>query len=469
MKRFLKSGLLVVIFIMLINCCEIYSQPIVNNEDKDEYMKISREIVRTALTEKKGYGLLEELCNIGPRINGSEELEKAIQWAKSKMEEMGFDRVWLQPVKVPNWKRGNIERAEIINSREYKGKILSIAALGGSIGTSESGITGKVVEVQGFEELHNLKEKAEGKIIFFNRPMDKGEINTFSAYGSAVDQRIEGAIEAAKAGGFAAIARSVTTKYDNIPHLGLMTYRNGVTKVPAVSIGLIDADFLSDALKKEPYLELNIKLDCKNLDKVQSYNLIGEITGSEKPEEIIVVGGHFDCWDKGEGAHDDGGGCMQALEVLDMFKRLKLKPKRTVRCVLFVNEEQGGSGSIKYGEYAGESEEIHYAAVESDRGVFTPRGFYISAQAKVIRKIQSWMPYLKNAHIEWIKKGGSGPDINKIENTKALIGYVPDDERYFDVHHSANDVFETVHPREMELGTAAMAILVYLISEEGLE
>ena len=446
-----------------------YSFSQTEDQKIDKYGKIADQIVKKALEDNKGYNLLGELCKIGPRLNASKGYEKALNWAKDLMEEMGLTDIRLQPVMVPHWERGDRELAEITESSRFNGKFLSIAALGGSVGTQGEGITGKVIGVKSFEELRKIGNKAAGKIIFFNRPMEKGLINTFSGYGGAVNQRIQGAVEAAKVGGVAAIVRSVTTKYDNVPHLGLMRYEDGVRRIPSVSIGLIDADYLSKAIKDDPDLKLNIKLSCRNYPDVESYNLIGDLKGSEKPEEIIVVGGHFDAWDKGEGAHDDGGGCIQALEIIDLFQRLGIKPKRTIRCVFFVNEEQGGSGSVAYGEYASSSSERHYAAVESDRGVYTPRGFLVDSQPEILTKIQSWLPIFKKAHIEWVLRGGSGPDINKIRNAKALIGYVPDDERYFDVHHSANDVYGEVHPREMELGAAAMAILVYLISEEGLE
>jgi len=385
------------------------------------------------------------------------------------MAELGFDNVTLQPVMVPRWIRGNVEEAIIISSKNYNGRKLHVASLGRSIGTPNSGITAGVIEVHSFEELHDLHAKARGKIIFFNRPMDPGITETFSAYGQAVSQRTAGPAEAAKAGGIGAIVRSATTKYDNIPHVGTLTYEEGVNKIPAVSIGLVDADMLSDALKRDPDLKVQLTLSCEELPEVQSYNVFADITGTEKPDEIIVIGGHFDSWDKGDGSHDDGAGCIQALEVLDLVKRLGIKPKRTLRAVFFINEEYGLDGAKVYGEYAEISTEKHIAAIESDRGAFTPRGFFVTAEESVVKKMQSWLPILNKARIEWVRKGGSGADISSIKNAQALIGFVPDIQTYFDYHHSANDIFSAVHPRELELGSAAMAILAYLISEEGLE
>lgn len=434
-----------------------------------DYHQIAENIVRTALIEKQGYNWLKELCQIGPRLSGSEESFEAILWAKDKLKNIGCDSVWLQPVMVPHWIRGDYETAYISSSSKYENYILNIAALGGSIGTGENGITGKILEVKSFDELSEKSELAKNKIIFFNRPFDEGKVNTFASYGGAVDQRSEGAIQAAKYGGIAVIVRSVTSNYDNTPHVGSMRYVDSLKKIPAVSIGLLDADFLSNAIQEDLNLEITIQLNCETLPDIESFNVIGEIKGSVYPNEIIVIGGHFDSWDKGCGAHDDGAPCIQTMEVLHLIKKLNLSTKRTIRCVLFINEENGLRGGTTYSEYANNASEIHYAAIESDRGAFTPRGFSVTADSSVINYMQSWLPILEKASINWIKKGGSGADIYKIEQTKALIGYVPDDQRYFDFHHSDNDVLESVHPREMELGTAAISILTYLISELGLE
>jgi Iap family predicted aminopeptidase len=298
-----------------------------------KYSDISDKIVRTALSDQKGYKLLGELCEIGPRLSGSEESMKAIHWAKRKMEDLGFDKVWLQPVMVPKWVRGNVESAKIVKSRKFKGKKLNIAAFGGSTGTDITGITGNTVVVNDFNELRSKNKAVKGKIVFFNRPLDLGSVNTFSGYGNTVDQRTQGAIEAAKYGAAAVIVRSVTTKHDNVPHVGVMYYVDSLPKIPSVAIGYQDADFLHEATKQDPSLKLNLRLSCKTLPDVQSYNVIGELIGTEKPNEVIVVGGHFDSWDQGCGAHDDGAGCIQSMEVLDIFKRLNIKPKKTIRCI----------------------------------------------------------------------------------------------------------------------------------------
>lgn len=433
----------------------------------DEYKSIADTIIKTALRDRKGYEWLRELCEIGPRLSGSENSLKAIYWAEKKMKQLGFDSVWLQPVMVPHWERGEKEFCAIYDKNNLI-KELNVLALGGSVSTPKEGIKAKVIEVKSFDELKQKSSDVKGKIVFFSRPIDQGLINTFSGYGGAVDQRVYGAIEAAKYGAVGVVIRSVTTKYDNVPHTGVMIYVDSLPKIPAAAIGYLDSDYLSNQLKVNPNLEIVLQINSKILDDAQSYNVIGEIKGTEFPDEVIVVGGHFDSWDVGCGAHDDGAGCIQSIEVLDLFKRLDIKPKRTIRCVLFINEENGSRGGIEYGKFAATSNEKHIAAIEADRGAFTPVGFTVDSDSIILNKISEWLPVLEKASIEWIKKGGSGVDVSKIKNAKALLGFVPDDQRYMDLHHSANDVFEEVHPREFELGTAAMAVMVYLLSEEGL-
>ena len=436
-----------------------------NSINTESHNKIAQQIVESALREQRGYEYLRELCEFGPRLSGSENSMNAIHWAYEKMKMLGFDKVWLQPVMVPHWERGNVESCTILNLN----KKLSVLALGGSIATPSEGITAEVIEVKTFEELEKRKEEAKGKIVFFSRALDQGNVNTFSGYGGAVDQRVKGAIEAAKYSAVAVVIRSITTRHDNVPHTGVMDYVDSLPKIPAAALGNIDADFLSNELKKNPHLKINLKLNCKSLPDAQSYNVIGEITGTEFPDEIILVGGHFDSWDVGHGAHDNGAGCIQTLEVLDLMNRLNINLKRTMRCVFFINEENGVRGATEYANYADTSKQVHLAVLESDRGAFTPIGFYAETDStEIISRLQSWIPVLEKANIEWIRKGGSGVDVQKIKNAKLHMGFVPDDQRYMDYHHSANDVFDAVHPREFELGAAAITIMVYLLSEEGL-
>ncbi len=431
------------------------------------YTKTVDKIISEAMTKRIGYKWLEELCQIGPRLSGSPQSFQAIRWAENKLMEIGCDSVWLQPVKVPRWVRGKTETAVIRNSSKHEGRNLSIAALGGSIGTFQ-GLSAKIIEVKSFEELSQRKNEARGKIIFFNVPFNDELINTFQGYGEIVKYRAYGAIEAAKYGAAGVIIRSITTKYDNTPHVGSMNYVDTLRHIPGVAIGLIDADFLSKTLKEEPELEVELNLSCITLSDVDSYNVIAEIKGTEFPNEIVMVSGHFDSWDKGCGAHDDGAGCVQSMEVLNIIKTLEIKPKRTLRCVLFMNEENGLRGALRYADISDSLREKHIAAIESDRGGFIPQGFSADSDDLSLSKMQNFLPLLNKVKIDWIKRGGSGADISRIKNADALIGYVPDDQRYFDVHHSGNDTFDTINSRELQLGTAAITILSFLISEEGL-
>ncbi len=462
MKRFNYIFLSVFQIITLFNILTAQTVSNFNN-----YEKTADQFVRSALVERKGYNLLKELCKIGPRLSGFENSLKAINWAKEKMESLGFDKVWLQPVMVPHWVRGNIEEAKIVNSKRFD-KRLNIADLGGSVGTPKFGITAEVIELKNFNELDSLKDKVKGKIVFFSRPLDAGLLNTFAGYGGAVDQRLFGPARAARYGAVAVLIRSITTKFDDVPHTGVTIYADSIKKIPAASLGYKDADFLSNALKEDPSLKVNLKMNCKTLPDAKSFNVIGELTGSKNPNEIIAIGGHLDSWDKGVGANDDGTGIMQSLEVLDLFKRFAIKPQKTIRCIFYINEENGTRGGIAYEKYADTAKEIQLAAIEADAGSGSPRGFSFTSDSTIISKVKVWLPILKRTGIDWIRKGGSGEDVGQIKNAKALIGYVPDEQRYFDYHHSDNDQFNIIHPREFELGSAAIATLVYLIDREGL-
>jgi Zn-dependent M28 family amino/carboxypeptidase len=295
-------------------------------------------------------------------------------------------------------------------------------------------------------------------------------MNTFEAYGGAVSQRGGGAAEAAKAGGVAALVRSMTTRLDDVPHTGSLNYQDGVPKVPAAAISTVDANLLSRLLAQGKNVRVALKLTCQTFPDAPSANVIGELTGTEKPEEIIVVGGHLDSWDKGTGAHDDGAGCVQSLEVLRLLKALNLKPKRTIRAVMFINEENGSRGGEAYGrEAAATSKTRHIAAIESDRGGFSPRGFSVDMDSVRFARLASWAYLFKEIGADNIIRGGSGSDISPLVRQGVPgIGFVPDSHRYFDYHHSDNDVIEAVNERELNLGAAAMAILCYVIAQEGL-
>ena len=397
---------------------------------------------------------------------GSLNAERAVDWGKEELDLLGLDRVWLQPVMVPKWIRGTFEYAHIETS---PGNTINVpvCALGGSVATPIAGIRSEVIEVDGINALRKLTKKdVSGKIVFFNRPMQADLINTFESYSGCVDQRYSGAKEAAKLGAVAVIVRSVNLRLDDFPHTGSMSYGDLSMRkrIPAAAISTNGAELLSSMLALNPELRFYLKQNCKNLPDVQSYNVIGEIKGSEKPDEIMVVGGHLDSWDLGGGAHDDGAGVVQSMEVLRLFKEIGYQPKRTLRVVLFMNEENGMRGATKYASVSKAKKENHVFALESDAGGFTPRGFSIDASPEKLKVIQSWEPYFKPYLIHLFVKGGSGADVGHLKtDANILAGLRPDSQRYFDYHHAANDTFDKINKRELELGSATMAALVYLI------
>ncbi|MBL0340756.1 MAG: M20/M25/M40 family metallo-hydrolase [Bacteroidetes bacterium] len=432
---------------------------------------IIRSIYTYALEQGKGYDWLRELTtNIGPRLSGSAGAEKAVQWAKAAMEQEKNGTVYLQEVMVPHWIRNDKEELAVIS----KGKKtpLRICSLGGSIPTPVNGLRTKVIEVKSFEELAQLgTEKVKGKIVFFNVPMNQRHISTMTAYGEAGKYRWAGAMNAAKYGAIGSITRSLTLALDDNPHTGAMGYNDTITKIPACAISTIGAESLSKILKENPEAEVVLFMNCETLTDKKSYNVIAEIKGTEFPEEIIVVGGHLDAWDTGQGAHDDGSGCVQSMEVLRIFRDLAIKPKRTVRVVLFMNEENGLKGAKKYAQASKESGENHIAAIESDAGGFTPHGFSSeSIDSTKLTKLLNWKPLFQPYGLyDWDKDGG-GADIGQLKDEGTLlIGLRPDTQRYFDYHHTEIDTFDKINKRELHLGAAAMASLIYLLAEYGVK
>lgn len=432
-----------------------------------------RKIYDKALTEGQSYEWLTYLTTrIGGRLSGSPQAAAAVEYTRQMLDTMDMDRVYLQPCVVPHWERGEKEQLRIVNSGAVGSMELKTVALGNSTGTGEFGITAEVVEVKSLDEVDELGEAGvKGKIVFFNRPMDSKQINTFAAYGGAVGQRAYGPNRAAKYGALGVIVRSMTTRLDDVPHTGSIAVIDDEPTVPALSISTNDAELLSHLLKKES-IQVYIRNTSRMLSPKPSYNVIGEIKGSEFPDEIILVGGHLDSWDIGQGAHDDGAGCVQAMDVIQLLKRLNYKPKRTIRCVLFMNEENGQAGAMAYRDSSMNAKEFHLAAIESDRGGFTPRGFTCDGDGSIFeqkfKKLAKWLPLLEPYGLQF-EKGGSGADISRLKPQKGMLfGFKPDSQRYFDYHHTAIDNIDAVNKRELELGVAAMTSLVYLIDRYGL-
>lgn len=435
--------------------------------DKDQLQKI----YKTSLTNGQSYQWLDYLSNdIGGRLSGSLNAELAVEYTKSELEKLELDRVWLQPVMVPKWVRGNPEFS-YIETAPGKTIPVNLCALGGSVATPLQGLKAEVIEVKGIEELKTIpRSDIEGKIVFFNRPMQPDLISTFEAYGGCVDQRYSGAKEASKYGAIGMIVRSMNLRLDDLPHTGAMSYGDTPVKnrIPSAAISTNDAERLSGMLKIDPKIKFYFKQNCKQLKDVLSYNVIGEIKGSQFPNEIIIVGGHLDSWDLGDGSHDDGAGCVQSMEVLRLFKQTGIRPKRTIRVVLFMNEENGLRGGRKYAEIAKNKGEKHIFALESDAGGFTPRGFSFDGPDYKINQILKWKPLFEPYLIHYFKKGGSGADIGPLKNNDLVLsGLRPDSQRYFDHHHASNDTFDAVNKRELELGAATMTSLIYLVDKYG--
>ncbi len=439
----------------------------------DEDAFFIKKIYNTALTQGQCYPWLTHMTTkIGGRLAGSPQAAAAVEYTRQMLDTLNLDSVWLEPCMVPHWVRGEKEQVRIVNSNVVGSVDLNALALGNSIGTGTNGITAEVIEVKSLTEVEELGEaKIKGKIVFYNRPMDPTQLRTFRAYGGAVDQRSQGPSTAAKYGAVAVLVRSMTTRLDDIPHTGGLNYKDGIKKIPAVAISTNDAELLSRILKKEK-THVFVRTTCEMLSDKLSYNVIGEIRGSEFPNEIILVGGHLDSWDVGSGAHDDGAGCVHAMDVMQIMKRLNYRPKRTIRCVLFMNEENGLAGGKAYAKASNKKGEYHLAAIESDAGGFTPRGFSSTAHPDVFKakykKMTEWLPLLEPYGLGFTT-GGSGADISPLKSQKGLlIGFRPDSQRYFDYHHTGIDNIDAVNKRELELGTASIMSLVYLIDKYGL-
>jgi hypothetical protein len=446
---------------------------------KEDSLMIDR-IADEMLINSKAYENLRFLTKqVGARLAGSPGMVKSEKWGLKLMEESRADRSWLQECMVPHWVRGGKDEAtcrwiESANdpkkpdARMMK-KVLDIVALGNSVGTGAKGIDAEVMEVASFDDLEAKKDQVKGKIVFYNYKFNPTFVKTFLAYSDAVKYRGQGPGMAAKYGAVAVIIRSMSHSTDNNPHTGSTRYDSIYEKIPAVAIGLRDADWLSENLAKR---KMNVTLSThgKFLPDAIGHNVIGELVGTEFPGEIITIGGHLDSWDNCEGAHDDGAGCVQTIEILRAFKAVGYKPKRTIRFVLFANEENGLRGGNKYAEEAKAKAEKHIFALESDAGGFTPRGFGFTVSDDQYKKLIAWRELVAPYGASEFTRGGGGADIGPLNRTfgTPVAGLNPDSQRYFDIHHARNDVFESVNKRELELGAVNMAALIYLIDQYGL-
>lgn len=440
---------------------------ITHAQDKDA--AFIRKLADEILTNGKAYDHLRDLTkNIGARLAGSKQMYQAEEWGYRLLQEAGSDKTYKQPVMVPRWVRGGTDEARAILPNKEE-KELAVIALGNTIGTGGKPLEAPVVLIRDFDELEMKKDQLKGKIVFYNYKFNPKFVRTFDAYGDAVKYRSRGPSLAAKYGAVGVIVRSMSHSIDNVPHTGALFYDSAYAKIPAVAIGLQDADWLAASLEQGAALKVVLKTNGHFLPDVQGHNIIGELKGNEYPDEYITIGGHLDSWDNCEGAHDDGAGVTQTIEVLRALKALNYTPKRTIRFVLFANEENGLRGGRKYAEEAKAKGEKHIFAVESDAGGFTPRAFSFDCSKEQLDKAKRWLPLIAPYGCNEFIAGGGGADISPL---KPLLGaplceLLPDSQRYFDVHHSSNDVFEAVNKRELELGAVNLAALIYLIDQYG--
>ena len=461
----MKNFIIILLSICLISC---------KNESvpfDQETSDIINTFYSDALEKRESYELLRVLSkDIGARPSGSEGAKKAVLWSKKVMEDYGFDTVYLQEVMVPHWERGELEEAYFYNGKDKVN--LSILGAGGTVSTPTDGITAEVVEVASLDEVDELgRENIEGKIVFYNKAFNQRYINVGTSYGETGLQRRTGAVKAAEHGALASVFRSLSSStYEDFPHTGGMSYKEGLDSIPHGGLGVLSSEKLSQALKENPKLKLHIKLSGTWYPDALSHNVVGLLRGEKNPEKIITVGGHLDSWDIGEGAHDDGAGCVHSIGALRLFQKQNIKPNNTIRAVMFMNEEFGLRGGLKYAEIAVKENEQHIAAIESDASGYVPRGFGFSGSDEQLEKIQDWLKYFDKNTISYFSKGGGGADIGPLHRQTGtpMFGLSIDGQKYFEMHHTAKDVFELVHARELELGTASLASLIYLIDKYGL-
>ncbi|CAF1442958.1 unnamed protein product [Adineta steineri] len=432
-------------------------------------------IAANILSSDASYNNIHYLTkNIGGRLSGSPHMYKAEAWGAQSLKDAGADAIILQECMVPHWVRGGVDKASVLYKDEnghQQTYTLNILALGNSNGTGAKGISAPMIRVNNFDDLEAKKNELKGKIVFYNNPFDDTLINTFDTYSKNVIYRGIGASRAAKYGALAVIIRSMTNSYNNnYPHTGALHYLDSFPKIPAAAMGLMDVKKLDSLFDKSIAVTASLYTYGKMLPDTIAHNIIGEIKGTEHPEEIITVGGHLDSWDPAEGANDDGTGITQTIEVLRVLKALNYQPKHTIRFVLFANEENGSRGAEKYADEAKAKNEKHVFALESDAGGFTPRGFFFDIDNDaVMQKINTWKPLFAPDYGDRFEKGGAGEDVGylKVFHTPQA-GLNPDSQRYFYIHHAASDVLENVDIREMKLGAINMAALIYLVDKYGL-
>jgi carboxypeptidase Q len=424
----------------------------------EEYRERAARIIGAALTSDAAYRRLAWLTDrIGNRLSGSENLERAVAWAAAEMKRDRLDNVRTEKVMVPHWVRGE-ESLELIEPVSRK---LSMLGLGNSVGTPPEGLTAEAVVVRSFDELEALGEKVRGKIVVYNVP--------FTTYGQTVQYRGSGCSRAMKYGAVAAIVRSVTPVSLQTPHTGSLRYAEGETQhIPGAAVTIEGADMLERMQERGEHPRLHLKMSAHFLPDAESANVIGEIKGRERPDEVVVIGGHIDSWDVGQGAQDDGGGCIVSWETVRLLKELNLRPRRTIRVVLFTNEENGARGGAGYRDAHKAELAKHVLAIESDIGVYRPTGFGLSEKAtpQARADFNEIAKLLSGIRADHIDPDGEGTDIGPMMNEGVTGASLNDDaSHYFDIHHTQADTFDKVNPQELAACVAAMAVMAYVVAD----
>jgi len=433
-----------------------------------QYREVADRILNATMAGNDSYKKLEQLCDdVGHRLSGSPQLDKAIAWAVETMKQDGQENVHTEPVTVPCWVRGQ-ESATMVSPRVEP---LVMLGLGGSIGTPPEGITAEVVSVPNEEELDKLGDGLKGKIVLFDNPMPPYSPEKGSGYGTTVRFRGKGAILAAKKGAVACLVRSVTAHSLRTPHTGAMRYEDATPKIPAAAITTEDAAMISRLQARSIPVRMTLKMDAKTLDPVPSANVVGELRGRKWPDEVVVISGHLDSWDVGQGAQDDGGGCVQAMEAINVLRKLNLRPKRTIRVVLWTNEENGLAGGKQYAKDHEAELPKHVAAIESDGGSFRPEGYTLECEDKdrealAIEQLKDIVSLFAGLGATRAEKGGSGADISSMKKAGVvLMGHDVEGSTYFDYHHTPADTLDKVDATHLSQNVAVMATTAYILAD----
>jgi carboxypeptidase Q len=419
------------------------------------YRDAANRLIDAALADSAAYERLAELVDgFGHRLSGSVSLERALDWILEEMEADGLENVRGEPVMVPRWVRGE-ESLEMIRPLP---RPMAMLGLGGSVATTPGGIRGEVMVVGSFDELNARADQARGRIVLFDVP--------FTRYRETVQYRSRGASAAARVGAIASLVRSVTPYSHQTPHTGGMRYQDGVERIPTAAITVEDSQFIRRAVERGERVEVRLRMSAMTLPDAPSRNVVAEIIGSELPNEVVVLGGHIDSWDVGQGAMDDGGGSVAAWEAVRLMKALGLRPRRTVRVVLWTNEENGLAGGNGYRDRYRSELDDHILALESDSGVFEPSGFGFQGSDEAFRIVSEIGSLLERIGAGVITRGGGGADIGPIMREGVPgMGLSVDRTRYFWYHHSDSDTIDKLDPREMALSVATMAVMSYVVAD----